>query len=799
MVESKDNNSGSLTALITYTDEMGKCFNFQEEIRRKLFKNDTARDEPYRLVQKTFSRYSHENRLWEPFLDFSYLKEEGIQEEKFSQLIAEYKHFKTESIVRDSEAMEARKGITCKQEANKSRDKYYTELLEDDYLMKNFDFEKTNLNDCKFYNNYSFIPNCHSQKPIPLVYCSCESLIDNSVYVFGGLKYDASIETSSELKIRNLSQKQYPYPLDDSILTNIHIVHNNDMFLLNADTGVLEKINIVGERPPPLCSCTTTKISKRYIFYYGGFCLEDQIVTDETINEKVRDRKVIPYNQCWIFDAYLKRFKELNLMTHPTYTTLYPLTVPRFGHSTAANIVNEENVETTDDKYSRYYDNEIYDPKKRTEFRNSRSSSKKKNIIHSNDFVSLFIFGGFTWDEAAKEFKTLGDLWKVDLIIADRGSNDYLQFGNDVLAVPLIKENTGPTPRGYHVSALIDKTNEDQQPVDVNKEELEKGGIFNKKVENQRHKNNQKVFDCDKESLTNKVLLIHGGHNEKNKIFGFIWKYDFQRNEWSILKTYHKRRKEKTFLKFDSSQQQFGKPFEVQHRRTCHAIKLLEGRNLVFYSGKTSIIFDNFVCNSNDHDEEMQNNFFSEKYLRETKDLFDEDESSIKVLDIDTNFWNLDHYTVLEHYNSLDLNIEIMERLKEKRNNKTASFVDNQKLLNSKLLEILRKDLTSKAVGLFKFLRDFEQTFDIDLQLKKNRMILVKLIYLREYNLEYYSRNIGSIGSGAAYSGRSLYIIGGVFNNIFKDSMFAGIISDNIDIFLSNIVCLKVPSFSKGV
>lgn len=94
--------------------------------------------------------------------------------------------------------------------------------------------------------------------------------------------------------------------------------------------------------PIPLCCASAVKISERFFILYGGFDLVEEITYPDA-EHCIIEKKMICSDQFWVFDCLALKYKEIKLCSHPTFSSLFPNSIPRFGHEMVAVTVEETN------------------------------------------------------------------------------------------------------------------------------------------------------------------------------------------------------------------------------------------------------------------------------------------------------------------------------------------------------------------------------------------------------------------------------------------------------------------------
>lgn len=173
------------------------------------------------------------------------------------------------------------------------------------------------------------------------------------------------------------------------------------------------------DTPKSLICATASKVSNRFFATYGGL----EIITEIKYPDDqhcIIEKKLIPNDQLWLFDTITCKFREIKLSVHPTYSSIFPNTVPRFGHG-MVSISVEENINLSKK-------NEL-----NHDFKDAENHESKENITVGtfSKPATIFVMGGYRAMDDTNKFVAINDLWKCDLFLDDKGAAD------EVLAAPI--------------------------------------------------------------------------------------------------------------------------------------------------------------------------------------------------------------------------------------------------------------------------------------------------------------------------------------------------------------------------
>lgn len=425
------------------------------------------------------------------------------------------------------------------------------------------------LDDSKFLN-YLHLPKLMGPNPLPsLIYhTSCE--VNGEIFLLGG----ASTFFNENGVIKDLSTYvvegiKLPKPINSKLLNNPTVIPNNHLFVISSETNLVTKPEISGDIPPPLLSMSASQITNRHIFYYGGFEIMNKIDYNHKENKIYIKKSVKLNNSGYVLDVISLKFKKFELIAHPNMITKYPLTVPRFGHSSCAvNLAKRLKTDVNEGNGA------------------------------STIAATIFIMGGFRQDpNDATLFKAIRDLWKVELSITYRGKHDYVQFGENVLATPIpgpIDDTSIPCARAFHSAEIFDA-----RVVHDSKDFL-----FGKFSDKSKVHNPNKIGIGRPSSPTTSLisqnsstsgqklhepldlkLMVHGG-TDGDKLFGDVWWFDFDDEVWYPISTYFHEYDHYTLPKETVS--------EVQLKRAGHRCILID-KYFYIIGGGMPTDFENYT------------------------------------------------------------------------------------------------------------------------------------------------------------------------------------------------------------
>lgn len=468
--------------------------------------------------------------------------------------------------------------------------------------------ESPNIVDEAKFLNYLHLPKTMGPAPIPpLIYhTACE--VKDNIFLLGG----ASTFFQQNGDIKDLSSYivdgvNLPKPLNSRLLNNPTVIPNNDLYIISSETNLVTKPDISGDIPPPLLSMSASKITKRHIFYYGGFEIINKVDYNHGKNKIYIKKSVRLNNSAYVLDTVTMKFQKFELIAHPNLITKYPITVPRFGHSSCS--INLSKHVRTD--------------------------------TGNNIAATVFIMGGFRQDPSDPSlFKAIKDLWKVELSITYNGKHDYVKFGESVLATPIpgpLDDTAIPSARAFHTAEIFDSRfvhGAKSQP-EKNVYNPHKIGIARPSSPTASVLSNSSSLNKPKEESIDLKLIIHGG-TDGFDVFGDVWWFDFDEEVWYPVSTYIHNYNQQSLPEATVR--------EVQLKRTGHRGILID-KYLYILGGAVPSDFDYVENNQTENSLPDISSFASFlKSQAHSKNHKDDVYQRLFVLNLSTQTWLLVKY-----------------------------------------------------------------------------------------------------------------------------------------------------------
>ncbi|SCU79837.1 LAME_0B00562g1_1 [Lachancea meyersii CBS 8951] len=433
----------------------------------------------------------------------------------------------------------------------------------------------------------------------PFTY-QCTVDLGDKIYTLGGLtpSYCYSDEMP-DLSCYNVDGvPNLPPPLLDSIVNNPSMVNNHDLYVISSATSRVAKPTVSGHIPPPLLCMTGSALTKRHIFFYGGFEIKTETLKDESTGVFYLKKRAVLSNRAYILDVVTFKFMKVDLVAQPTKFNSYPSIEPRFGHSqlslkinttvkcaacaTAAGTENKFEEAKRDIDDSSPSSSQPIEVRSQSEnsLSTDRNTNSKLSISTSMGVSTILILGGYRQGED-DDFETLNELWKIEVTVIARGKKNYFKFADTALATPFssFPEDTEgekwPARRAFQACEIYEngllkkRSSEDELLTNLRKNftiEPERltptspnekpGGFFGQydtleqqQHHHQHHHHNNVINDIDlpltciaqrhvqgPQSIS-QTLVIHGG-SDKSFVFGDLWLFDLDTETWTQVATY---------------------------------------------------------------------------------------------------------------------------------------------------------------------------------------------------------------------------------------------------------------------
>lgn len=280
------------------------------------------------------------------------------------------------------------------------------------------------------FSGSSLVPSLFSEyKPPSFLYHTAVELA-GKCYILGGLipiyGYEEDAPDLSQFKVDGI--KNIPPPLLSQIINNPSMINNPHLYIYSLPSSRLIRPIISGQIPPPLIGMRGSKLTDRYLFFYGGFEIKTDSVCDENGVIYLKKRAFVN-NMGYILDVVSFKFTKVEIIAPTISSAGYPELHPRFGHTqisvnmnaTVSNTPFSSNVSQTS----------LYaEPQLKLDSKDNEEKSDKKNNFGLH---TIYIFGGYrqTGDD---RYEAIADMWKIEVTVVARGKGGFCKFGDAALA-----------------------------------------------------------------------------------------------------------------------------------------------------------------------------------------------------------------------------------------------------------------------------------------------------------------------------------------------------------------------------
>lgn len=187
------------------------------------------------------------------------------------------------------------------------------------------------------------------------------------------------------------------------------------------------KSTFVNSSPRSLICSGAAKLSDRYFMIYGGLEIESSITYPDESSCVIK-KSLMPNDEFWLFDTMMSKFKEIKISIHPTYSAIFPNSMPRFGHSMESVPTASSNLHPEESFAEIIAHGEDLRKHKHDHFGNHHRDLPSTSFC---DHAILFVMGGYKLNDLGNSFVAMNDLWKCDFFFNDKSTAD------DIVASPI--------------------------------------------------------------------------------------------------------------------------------------------------------------------------------------------------------------------------------------------------------------------------------------------------------------------------------------------------------------------------
>ncbi|CCK70671.1 Gpb2p KNAG_0E04180 [Huiozyma naganishii CBS 8797] len=390
----------------------------------------------------------------------------------------------------------------------------------------------------KMYDTFAgttFIPSVFSECKVPSFVYHCSVPLDDNIYIIGGsipsYRYDEEAPNLNEFEMDGI--EYLPPPLLNDVINNPSMLGNPYLYVISSTTNHVSRPKIFGHIPPILHCATGSKLSDRYILYFGGFEVRTEAMLNQATGKYHLKKKAFVNNVGYILDVMTYKFSKMELLLEPNASngSLEKLTnfPPRFGH---AQMSLDESAPGQACKIS-------------------PTCQQDDTSLKHGGVNRILIFGGYK-QVGDDEYEAMNDLWQVDIPIKSRGKRGFIKFSKTATAKLISQETVKglwPPQRAF-MGALVYDDVPYANYNDIESEMLsnlaknfEVSSSLSRGGQSSDFKPADDKYGCVANSTPSKTckrsFIIHGGSNNA-KVYGDLWWFDLQKLKWEKIELFGK-------------------------------------------------------------------------------------------------------------------------------------------------------------------------------------------------------------------------------------------------------------------
>ncbi|OWB58005.1 hypothetical protein B5S28_g3993 [[Candida] boidinii] len=206
--------------------------------------------------------------------------------------------------------------------------------------------------------------------------------------------------------------------------------------------------------PSQLVCATSSAASERHAIVYGGFDIETEIIRQG--NKIIIEKRLTVSNSMRLFDAISLKFRELNIIVHPSVSAKLPQAIPRFGHVQTGLTIEENNadyLESFNKANSLLSTSNSNSNGKKTPLQQQQSTGQSVQPPPLTSFTSgddvllkytrpasIFIGFGYKSTHSGKSFIAMNDMWRCEICVnqaLSKANVNKLEFSENVICYPV--------------------------------------------------------------------------------------------------------------------------------------------------------------------------------------------------------------------------------------------------------------------------------------------------------------------------------------------------------------------------
>ncbi|CCH58227.1 hypothetical protein TBLA_0A04320 [Henningerozyma blattae CBS 6284] len=440
------------------------------------------------------------------------------------------------------------------------------------------------------YNASIVLPSLFSDTKFPALSYHCSVQLRNRVYILGGISpsygYDNEMPILTGIKVEGV--ENLPPPILPDVINNPAMIENTNLYVFCPVSCRFFKPEISGNIPPALLCMQGTKLTDRYILYYGGFEIVTRTHYDEN-NQIVVEKHCVVNSVGYLLDAMTFNFSIIQMKCEDETK----LMKGRFGHlqvSIPQEILGYCQDSRTSDinfgpsfkisgKVCPLFTKDDFNPEN-TDINISRSESissidtQFKGLMNFSDreilkrqYVSgiytTIVFGGYQCDPNG-EFIATNDMWKVDIPVVAKGKKGYYKFSAEARVTRIGNESLQgdmeiwPNVRGFAGFCVpkLPLWKDSDAELEILKNLKDNFSVLRKYANsNVPNETSKPLFPIGSPKSTKSngpsgpvlqlhinetseghTLVMHGGSNATH-IYSDMWWFDFETESWVQIET----------------------------------------------------------------------------------------------------------------------------------------------------------------------------------------------------------------------------------------------------------------------
>lgn len=355
--------------------------------------------------------------------------------------------------------------------------------------------------------------------------------------------------------VRLVFDYDLPAPLCRDKLENLAVIPNDAVLTYMPDSYTYRVLATTrGTRVrPTLCACATD-IGGGSFVVYGGIEMTTAVRRPDR-DHVVVTRRLRISKEFWRFDARSATFHRLEVSVHPTYNSVLPSDIARFGHRMVAVPLHNGG---------------------------SRANGKTPHPGTPSKLAVVLIMGGYRARAGGRSFVAMNDLWKCDIffnggrfvneavcfplgsfglvegdcgVVLDEAGEQRASTGGKFGGILEYASGEWPKPRGFFTMSLVERGSDDphQPQSDQASSDTVTPGDTSSGTPTATPSPVPAPVSTSP-GFSDKILLLQGGSTilytkvggttlVHGEILGDVWWFDFRLERWHRVDTTYRGRR----------------------------------------------------------------------------------------------------------------------------------------------------------------------------------------------------------------------------------------------------------------